>query len=220
MSWYIWTSLAALLFCVVLLGEYFVRLLKHGSPKDLSQKSGNIAQAVCYSCIGAMSPMQKESAYLHLPTYTAGIFFHIGNFLTIAVYLLFTLAAIFNFQIPIESTTNLIVMILAAIIFIAAVCGMALFIKRLAKKELRDLSCADDYISNLLCTITLFLTTYSLLTLQFGAVYYVIMALLFVWMPLGKIKHVLYFFFARYHLGFFYGWRGTWPPKKAIQYDK
>ena len=40
-------------------------------------------------------------------------------------------------------------MILAAIIFIAAVCGMALFIKRLAKKELRDLSCADDYISNL-----------------------------------------------------------------------
>ena len=150
MSWYIWTSLAALLFCVVLLGEYFVRLLKHGSPKDLSQKSGNIAQAVCYSCIGAMSPMQKESAYLHLPTYTAGIFFHIGNFLAIAVYLLFTLAVIFNFQIPIESATNLVVMILAAIIFIAAVCGMALFIKRLAKKELRDLSCADDYISNLL----------------------------------------------------------------------
>ena len=149
MSWYIWTSLAALLFCVVLLGEYFVRLLKHGSPKDLSQKSGNIAQAVCYSCIGAMSPMQKESAYLHLPTYTAGIFFHIGNFLAIAVYLLFTLAVIFNFQIPIESATNLVVMILAAIIFIAAVCGMALFIKRLAKKELRDLSCADDYISNL-----------------------------------------------------------------------
>ena len=134
MSWYIWTSLAALLFCVVLLGEYFVRLLKHGSPKDLSQKSGNIAQAVCYSCIGAMSPMQKESAYLHLPTYTAGIFFHIGNFLAIAVYLLFTLAVIFNFQIPIESATNLVVMILAAIIFIAAVCGMALFIKRLAKK--------------------------------------------------------------------------------------
>ena len=193
MSWYIWTSLAALLFCVVLLGGYFLRLLKKGSPKDLSQKSGNIAQAVCYSCIGAMSPMQKESAYLHLPTYTAGIFFHIGNFLAIAVYLLFTLAVIFQFQLPIESATNLIV----------------------AKKELRDLSCADDYISNLLCTIMLFLTTYSLLTLQFGAAYYVIMALLFVWMPLGKIKHVLYFFFARYHLGFFYGWRGTWPPKKA-----
>ena len=171
MSWYIWTSLAALLFCVVLLGGYFVRLLKHGSPKDLSQKSGNIAQAVCYSCIGAMSPMQKESAYLHLPTYTAGTFFHLGNFLAIAVPLLFTLAVIFNFQIPIENATNLIVMILAAIIFIAAVCGLALFIKRLAKKELRDLSCADDYISNLLCTIMLFLTTYDL-TIRGSVLYY------------------------------------------------
>lgn len=57
-------------------------------------------------------------------------------------------------------------------------------------------------ISNLLCTAMLFATTYSLLTLQFGAVYYVVMALLLVWLPLGKIKHVLYFFFARYHLGF------------------
>lgn len=86
MSWYIWTSLAALLFCVVILGKHFMRLLKHGPPKDLSQKSGNIAHAICYSCIGAMSPMQKESAHLHLPTYTAGIFFHIGNFLAIDVY--------------------------------------------------------------------------------------------------------------------------------------
>ena len=220
MSWYIWTSLAALLFCVVILGKHFMRLLKHGPPKDFSQKSGNIAHAICYSCIGAMSPMQKESAYLHLPTYTAGIFFHIGNFLAITVYLLFTLTVIFNFHIPIESATNLIVIIAAIITFIAALCGLGLFIKRLIKKELRALSCMDDYISNLLCTAMLFATTYSLLTLQFGAVYYVVMALLLVWLPLGKIKHVLYFFFARYHLGFFYGWRGTWPPKKAIQYDK
>lgn len=79
--------------------------------------------------------MQKESAYLHLPTYTAGIFFHIGNFLTIAVYLLFTLAVIFNFQIPIESTTNLIVMILAAIIFIAAVCGIGFIHQATSQKR-------------------------------------------------------------------------------------
>ncbi len=135
MSWYIWTSLAALLFCVVLLGDILYDFLKTRFSQGPFAKVRNITQAVCYSCIGAMSPMQKESAYLHLPTYTAGIFFHIGNFLAIAVYLLFTLAVIFNFQIPIESTTNLIVMILAAIIFIAAVCGMALFIKRLAKKR-------------------------------------------------------------------------------------
>lgn len=220
MSWYIWISLAALLFCVVLLGGYFLGLLKKGSPKDLSQKSGNIAKAVCYSCIGAMSPMQKESAYLHLPTYSAGIFFHIGNFLALLVYVIIALSAIFSFSIPVESVTNLVIIVLAAIIFVAGICGLSLFIKRIVKKELRELSCADDYISNLLCTVMLFISAYSLWMFQFGAVYFIAMALLLIWMPIGKTKHVLYFFFARYHLGFFYGWRGTWPPKKAIPYDR
>lgn len=215
MSWYIWTSLAALLFCVVLLGGYFLRLLKKGSPKDLSQKSGNIAQAVCYSCIGAMSPVQKESAYLHLPTYSAGIIFHIGNFLALLVYVIIAASAIFSLVIPVESVTNSVIIVPAAAILVAGICGLSLFIKRIVKKELRELSCADDYISNFLCTVMLFVSAYSLWMFQFGAVYFVTMALLFIWMPIGKIKHVLYFFFARYHLGFFYGWRGTWPPKKA-----
>jgi hypothetical protein len=30
-------------------------------------------------------------------------------------------------------------------------------------------------------------------------------------MPLGKLRHVVYYFAARYHLGFFYGWRNVWP---------
>lgn len=220
MTWYTYTSLAALLFCVVLLGAHFLQLLKKGSPKDLSQKSGNIAKAVCYSCIGAMSPMQKESAYLHLPTYSAGIFFHIGNFLAILVYLIIAASVIFQFPIPIENVTHTIALVLAAIILVAGLCGLALFVKRIVKTELRELSCADDYISNLVCTVTLLVTAYSLWAFQFGALYNVVMALLFLWMPIGKTKHVLYFFFARYHLGFFYGWRGTWPPKKAVSYDK
>lgn len=220
MTGYIWTSLTALLICTILLGVYFIRLLKKGSPKDLSQKSGNIAQAVCYSCIGAMSPMQKESAYLHLPTYMAGIFFHIGNFLAIAVYILYVFMALCNFHLPIERGTNLVILLVAALLFTSGLCGLGLFIKRMIKKELRQLSCMDDYISNLICTVALFLTSYSLWESDFGAAYNLTMALLFLWIPIGKTKHVLYFFFARYHLGFFYGWRGTWPPKKAQQHDK
>ena len=34
-------------------------------------------------------------------------------------------------------------------------------------------------------------------------------------MTVGKLKHVVYFFAARYHLGFFYGWRNVWPPHKT-----
>ena len=33
-------------------------------------------------------------------------------------------------------------------------------------------------------------------------------------MPLGKLRHAVYYFAARYHLGFFYGWRNVWPNKE------
>ena len=131
------------------------------------------------------------------------------------MYVVISASAIFSLVIPVESVTNSVIIVPAAAILVAGICGLSLFIKRIVKKELRELSCADDYISNFLCTVMLFVSAYSLWMFQFGAVYFVTMALLFIWMPIGKIKHVLYFFFARYHLGFFYGWRGIWPPKKA-----
>jgi len=41
--------------------------------------------------------------------------------------------------------------------------------------------------------------------------YYISSILLFLYMPLGKLRHAVYYFAARYHLGFFYGWRNVWP---------
>jgi hypothetical protein len=43
--------------------------------------------------------------------------------------------------------------------------------------------------------------------------YFIAISLLFLYFPLGKLKHAIYFFAARYQLGFFYGWRGVWPPQ-------
>jgi nitrate reductase gamma subunit len=47
--------------------------------------------------------------------------------------------------------------------------------------------------------------------------YYFISIILFLYLPFGKLKHAVYYFAARYHLGFFYGWRNTWKPKKEKQ---
>jgi len=44
--------------------------------------------------------------------------------------------------------------------------------------------------------------------------YNITATILFLYLPFGKLKHVVYYFAARYHLGFFYGWRNTWPPRK------
>jgi hypothetical protein len=51
----------------------------------------------------------------------------------------------------------------------------------------------------------------------FAPYYFICAGLLFLYLPLGKLKHSLYFFAARYHLGFFYGWRGIWPVKNHEQ---
>jgi hypothetical protein len=44
--------------------------------------------------------------------------------------------------------------------------------------------------------------------------YFIIAAVLWLYFPVGKLRHVVYFFAARYHLGFFFGRRGVWPGHK------
>jgi len=93
-------------------------------------------------------------------------------------------------------------------------CGIGILIKRLLKKGLRDLSNPDDYLSNLLVTGFQLMTGIVLLWNQAYPAYFILSSLLLLYFPLSKLKHAIYFFAARYHLGFFFGWRGIWPPKK------
>ncbi|MFA6691856.1 MAG: hypothetical protein WCR98_07750 [Saccharofermentanales bacterium] len=214
-----WISIVALVWCFVLFLSYLLTLIRKGKPEDLSQKSGNTAKGILYSNTGAMMPNAKESAYMHLPTYTAGIIFHLGNFLSLLMFVWVIICCCCNLYTP-----AILAWILAACLTISSICGFSIFVKRAFSKNLRSLSCFDDYFSNGICT--LFQIAGLLLMLsQAGPlaahasvllnVYFIVAAVLFFWMPLGKIRHLLYYFSARYHLGFFYGWRNTWPPKKA-----
>ncbi|NTV82786.1 MAG: hypothetical protein HGA23_00620, partial [Bacteroidales bacterium] len=122
---------------------------------------------------------------------------------------------------------------------ISALSGTAILIKRMLKKELRALSNPDDFISNILVTlfqiatisILLYptvltsysptvLTSYSPTVLQSYSPhvqlsYYLTFTLLMLYLPLGKLRHTIYFFAARYHLGYFFGRRGVWPAGKV-----
>ena len=78
MIWYQWLSIGALAICIFSLMLHFIKIIRLGKPTDYSEKRGDVAKAITYSMSGAMSPKKKESAFLHLPTYTAGIIYHIG----------------------------------------------------------------------------------------------------------------------------------------------
>ena len=205
MKWHIITALAALAISVAMLLIQLLKLITSGKPKDLSKGAGNVSAGVAYSYTKAMSPMEKESAYLHLPTYAAGMIYHAGIFATLLLFLLFISSL---FEIP-----QTISMITGALLIVSGLCGLAVLFKRFINAGLRSLSGADDYISNFLTTLAIFATAAFLLSEQAEVPYYLIVSALLLWIPLGKTRHLLYFFFARYHLGYFFGKRGTWPPK-------
>jgi hypothetical protein len=132
-------------FCLI----HFYRLVKLGKVKDLSQKSGNVKEAIIYSNTTAMLPTQKESAYKHLPTYTAGIIYHIGTFLSL---LLFVSAAPFLLWFFFESHWW-IPACMACFLLVSFSCGLSLFLKRLFSEKLKPFSNSDDYFSNAIVTL-------------------------------------------------------------------
>lgn len=208
MDFYRTISLIAFLYCIISLSYHLIRLIRLGSPKDYSYKRGNIKTAVVYSFTGAMNPFEKESAYLHLPTYTAGILYHIGTFLAFIIFFLLLLNV---------SITGVYQWGLLCLLAVSCISGLGIFIKRITLKKLKSLSNPDDYISNLLVTAFQIFTLMVLLIDSLTPYYFISAGLLFLYLPLGKLKHSLYFFAARYHLGYYYGWRGVWPAKNPGQ---
>jgi hypothetical protein len=233
LQWYQWMALAALGICILALVLHFLRLLRLGKPQDYSIPAGKTGKAIAYAFTGAMSPARKESAYLHLPTYSAGILYHTGTFLSMFLFFFF-ISGIFP--------QGLFAKIIIAFLAISAGCGAAILVKRIVRKELRILSNPDDFISNILVTLFQFSTILVLLTLLFPTSplppfpaspppgflasllpsyspivlqsYYLLYTLLMLYIPVGKLRHTIYFFAARYQLGVFYGWRGVWPLRK------
>ena len=205
MNWVMWLTYCALAVCLASIIFHITRLLKLGFPKDYSVKSGNTDKAIFYAFTGAMNPKAKESAFLHLPTYLLGILYHLGTFVSIPLFFLF----LFELRIP-----QVVTRILAVFILITALSGFTILIKRIALKKLSSLSNPDDYISNILVSLFQLVTVFYLLHDPFRILYFIIASCLLLYLPIGKLRHAIYFFSARIHLGFFYGWRGVWPPVK------
>ncbi|NLJ08639.1 MAG: hypothetical protein GX437_13345 [Sphingobacteriales bacterium] len=205
MYWYQILSLASFVVCLIIYSFILLKIIRLGKPRDYAKPSGDIQAGIKYSFTGALNPRKKESAYLHLPTYTAGLVYHAGTFLSLLLYVL----SFFYLPYP-----DLMKIPIAVFLLISGLAGLGILIKRISLKKMRTLSNPDDYLSNVLVTSLHFLTSFFLMGYAF-AVYYLLTAFLFLYLPVGKLKHSVYFFAARYHLGVFFGSRNIWPPKNA-----
>lgn len=176
----------------------------YGKRTLYSKPAGDSAQGVIYAFTKGMAPWAKESVRMNLPSYVAGMVFHAGVFT--AFGLLF--AAIFGLELPPS------LVILARILTLGGVLGgFSLFGKRIFKLQLRGLSCPDDFVANSLSSLFVLLALAWTFSPALAGVWMSEAILLLVYAPLGKIRHCFFFFTSRYHLGAFFGRRGTFPPR-------
>ncbi len=176
---------------------------------DPSKPRGSAWAGVAYSFTGAMSPLKKESARKHMPTYLLGLFFHGGVFIAFA----WLVALFVGARAPL-----LLTRVFALCILAAALCGGALLVKRIIKPDLRRLSCPDDYFSNVFVVGFQIMTAAALADSRAVGTLFIYAAALFLYIPLGKLRHAIYFPLARIYLGEFFGRRGVWGAKRSGQW--
>ncbi len=192
----IFSSFISLVLLVVLIWRTF----SYGRRRVHAVCAGEAKRGVVYALGRGMMPWEKESAQKHLPTYIAGVIYHSGVFSG----MFYMLSLVIPFGLP-----AYLLQILRILVIVGILCGVGLLIKRLTLGYMRAISCLDDYVSNALVNLFLVLVLLDSFLLNLRAVLYLVTIFLFLYIPLGKIRHCFFFFYSRTLFGQFYGRRGV-----------
>ncbi|MBK8167443.1 MAG: hypothetical protein IPK64_15980 [bacterium] len=186
------------------LGVQVWRTRAYGLRPPQAAPAGSAWRGLLYAFGPGMSPAAKESTRAHPLVYALGVSYHLGIFTAAGVLVRVVTGA------PVPSAAPQA----GALVLLAAgtTGGAALLVRRARSPRLRAFSVPDDYVSNFLTTAFVALAGVALLVPGVAPVFLVAAMLLLAWTPLGKIRHCLFFFAARGHLGRHYGRRGTFPP--------
>jgi hypothetical protein len=195
--------LLALAWCVAGLALAWRGALAFGPKRYRSRPAGDASRGVTYAFGAGMLPGAKESVRTHLGSWGAGVLFHLGTFSAFAV-LVFVLLR--------WAAPGTLTMALGGTALLGAACGLFLLVKRAASPDLRSFSVPDDFASNLLTTG--FSAAAGLLAfgLVKSSVFEASAVALLLYLPLGKIRHCIFFFPTRFFFGTYFGRRGVLPP--------
>ena len=171
-------------------------------PADRSPIKGNVSHGIAYAFTTGMLPWAKESTRIHMIAYLRGIGFHIGIFTAIGAVII----SPFWGYLP-----SLLSWTLFGVLTLGAFLGTAGGVMRIVEHNLRGLSLPDDHFAVWLTTLFITVTGLAVVNEAFLIPMYSIAAITFVYVPLGKIRHCLYFFFSRTFFGKFFGRRAVFP---------
>ncbi len=191
--------LLAAAWCAVALAVAFGRARAFGTRRLFAPPSGDAQAGVRYAFTKGMAPQAKESVRMNPVSYLAGMLYHTGVFAAFAL-LVMHLAGGGGSR------------VLAVLALGGSLGGCALLFKRALKPHLRGLSCVDDYLSNGLATAFAALAGLAVFVPGLTLPWLLETTALLIYVPLGKIRHCVFFFSTRYHSGAFFGRRGVFPP--------
>ena len=191
--------------CAISLCILVLKTFLFGKKPLYSEPQGVKNKGIIYAFGKGMMPWEKESAARHLPTYIAGILYHSGIFAGL-FYILLIVTPFFPGLFLINA--------LRILMLCGIVCGVALFLKRIFKTTLKNISCPDDFASNILVDLFLFFALIDTFISSVRSVFLFAAILMLLYIPVGKIRHCFFFFYSRILFGLFYGRRGILPQKQ------
>jgi hypothetical protein len=200
----------AFLISLVSLSYLVLKTFSYEKKKLLAEPRGDVKKGIVYAFGKGMMPWEKESARNHLPTYIGGIFYHAGIFIS----LLYLLAIILSIQLPAA-----VILFFRVLCLAGAIAGLSLLVKRIFFTVLRTLSCPDDFAANIIVDIFVIFSFIHTLMPAPGLTLFLFAsaAIMFLYMPLGKIRHCFFFFYVRVLFGSFYGRRGVFQDSFATK---
>jgi hypothetical protein len=205
-----WIFLASFAVFAAAAVRYLLKILASPLARDPSETRGDVLRAIAYSFTGAMSPLKKESARRHVPTYVLGLVFHAGVFLASAWVVVF----FFGWKVPLVVATFSVPALGAT-----AAAGVILLLKRMTRRKLRYYSTPDDYFSNLLVVGFQATALAALVNVDIIPALMLYASAVLLYVPLGKLRHAIYFPLARVYLGIFFGRRGVWGSRKGERWE-
>ncbi|MCP4201990.1 MAG: hypothetical protein GY769_08660 [bacterium] len=171
-----------------------------GGQADQKTPTG---RAVAASYASILSPLAMESTRRHWRRWAVFAAYHVGIFVAITA----------TFTIPFTPglMTGSVRRAAAICITLGLLAGFLKIYWRLVLPELRSISRPDDFFGLTILQVWFAIAIPAVLLDHPGwlIVYFVMTALLLVYVPVSKISHYIYWFFSRYLFGRRYGRRGV-----------
>lgn len=173
---------------------------------DYSHRRGVPLRGVLYNFTSGMSPKHKESVRRHPMLFAVGLVMHTGVFLALFVTLVLIMDA--------RSGAALRYW-LQPLLWVALAAGLFLLLRRCLTLNLRYMSTPDDFVAILASCGLLIFASFSTLDAAGQTALFLYAAAFLLYLPLGKLRHFIFFFAARADYGRRLGYRGVYPPAAA-----